>query len=314
MQGSTAVKLDMVQRANFMSDSPQEVKKKLRELIESGEIRLREIEDVVGYKTATLSLHLAGKYEGDAERLDDAMVRFYRQWVAKNTIVNTSVVQQIHGFMELAWKRRRLSAIIGPNGRGKTKAVNRYAAEHQDYAVVVELSAVFTPRDLLNRIGDALRITHAMVGSRSERLQAIVRAIQRKPILLVIDQGDEVSPKAVKLLRDIHGDEQARCGIVIVTTEKFEKILRDPELIYMRRRIRMKLKIAEIAFKEAKEIAGLWPHNLEDGELKKIWEWALRDFGVDSLVKRMDMAYDLMMLQGKRKIDSDCIEDALAYL
>jgi len=308
------IKLKLVQQANFVSDSPEDVKRKLRELMDAGEIRLRQMEEVTGYKAPTLSQHLSGTYTGDVEKLDAAIVRFYLAWVAKNTIVNTSIVQQIHGFLELAWKRRRIGAIIGPNGRGKTKAINRYAAQNSDYTVVVEVSAVFTPSEMLTKIGDALRITQHMIGTRSERLQAIIRTIQRKPILLIIDQADEVSAKAIKLLRDIHGDDQSRCGVVIVATEKFNELLRSPDLSYMRRRIRMRLPVSDIEYREMKQVAAMWPNNLDEPEMKRIWDWALKDYGVDSVVKLMDMAYDVMLMRNMRKIDSECIEAAFAYL
>jgi DNA transposition AAA+ family ATPase len=311
---SQQVKLEMIQNANFMTDSASEVREKLNKLLQAGEIRLRDIEQVTGYKAPTISQHLNGVYEGDTERLDDGIVRFYRQWIAKHTIVNTSVVQQIHGIMELAWKRRRIARINGQFGRGKSKAANRYAAQNPDYTVVVELSGVSTPRELLDRIGEALHIESQMVGSRNERLQAIIRALQRKPRLLVIDEADELRPAALKLLRDIHGDDQARCALVLIGTDRLDTLLRNPELGYMRRRIRMKLDVGDISFKEAKQVASMWPHSLDEGELKKIWEWCTRDFGIDSLVKIMDLAYDMMLVKSLKKIDTDCIESAHGYL
>lgn len=311
---SQQVLIDMMQRANFATDSPSEAKKCIKELIDAGEIRLRDIEQVIGYKAPTISQHLNGVYEGDTDRLDEGLTRFYRQWIAKHTIVNTSVVQQIHGIIELAWKRRRIARINGNFGRGKSKAANRYAAQNPDYAVVVELSGVSTPRELLDRIGEALHIESQMVGSRNERLSAIIRALQRKPRLLIVDEADELRPAALKLLRDIHGDEMGRCAIVLIGTDRLDTLLRNPELGYMRRRIRMKLDVGEISFKEAKQIATMFPHSLDDGELKKIWDWCLRDFGVDSLVKVMDLAYDMSLVKSLKKIDADCVEAAMGYL
>lgn len=320
MSASTAIKLELIQRANFVTDSPNAIKQRIRDLMESGEIRLRDIEEKTSFKSSTWSQFFNDKYEGDVEKLNQVLSNFYLQWISKHTMIETVQAENIHAFLELAWKRRRMAFIIGPNGRGKTKALNYYVANHKhhEYIAVVEVSAIFTQMELLNKIGEALRITHAMNGSLNDRLQAIIRAIQRKekekPVLLLVDQADEIKPRAIKLLRDIHGDEQARCSIVIVATPQFHKILRDPQLSYMRRRFRMKLEVSDISFEEAKEIASMWPHNLKDAELKSHWNWALSDYGVDSLIKLFDLAYDFMVMRNKQKIDSDCIKEAQGYL
>jgi DNA transposition AAA+ family ATPase len=116
-------------------------------------------------------------------------------------------------------------------------------------------------------------------------------------------------------LKDIHGGEAAeRCAIVLIGTERLNAVLRHPELGYLQRRIRIKRRVKEIDFDEAKEIADMWTHSLDRKELKQAWEWAERHFGVASLVALMARAYDEMQIRNKRKIDSDCLDAAYGWL
>lgn len=308
-----ASRLSLIERAKFTTDKPDEIRMRLKALLDAGEIRLRDIEKITSYKGPTISQHLSGTYEGDTDKLDDALVRFYRSWLAKNAIVQTKVVEEIHAVMTLAWRRKEIALIRGRFGRGKSKAASKFAALH-DFAVFVELSGVTSPTELLHRVAEALNIESQMIGSRADKLAAIVRSLQRQPRLIIIDEADELRPKTLALLRDIHGERTERCALVLIATDRFTKILQNNELGYLRRRITIKREVGEIDFAEAKQIANMWPNNLETDELKEVWTWSLRHFGVASLVNVMMRAYDVMQMQSKRKIDSDCVEEAYTFL
>jgi DNA transposition AAA+ family ATPase len=317
--------LELIQHADFTTDSVDDVKVKLRSLLAGGELKLRDIEDKIDYAGPTISQHLAGKYQAEnTEQLDSALIRFYQLWIAEHTIVETKLVRSVNGFLDLAWKRRRMVRIRGDNGVGKTKATNAYVAQN-DYAIKVKLSGVTAPNSLLNAIGRALGIDQTMVGSRQDRLDAIIRALKRKPRLLIIDEADELVPKTLKILRDVHGDENAYCGMVLVGTDALDKLLRDPDLRYMRRRIKMTLDVgyhrddrrngeSKDIYRELRKIADMWPHKLSDHDLKEVFDWALDRFTVDSLVTRMTVAYDVALTQGKKKIDQECLKAALGYV
>ncbi len=308
-----ASRLDLIERAKFTTDKPHEIRTRLKALLDSGEIRLRDIERLTSYKGPTISQHLSGTYEGDTDKLDDALMRFYRSWIAKNAIVQTRVVEEIHAVMALAWRRKEIALIRGRFGRGKSKAASKFAAEN-DFARFVELSGVTSPTELLHRVAEALNIENQMVGTRSDKLQAIIRSLQRSPRLIIIDEADELRPKTLALLRDIHGERTERCAIVLIATDRFNKILQNPDLGYLRRRITIKREIGEIDFSEAKQIANMWPNDLETDELKEAFAWSLKHFGVASLVNLMMRAYDEMQFQNKKKIDSECLDAAYGWL
>lgn len=305
--------LSFIDQANFSKHKPAEIRERLKELLTSGTIRLRDIELLTSYKAPTISQHLNGTYDGDTDKLNDALMRFYRQWISKNAIVQTKVVQEIHNVMELTWKRKEIALIRGKFGRGKTKAAGKYVANH-DYALFVELTGVTSATELLHRTAEALNIQNQMAGSRSDKLQLIIKHLQRNPRLIIIDEADELTPKTLALIKDLHGEGSGRCAIVMIATDRLDRILLRPELGYLRRRITIKKNIEDITFHEAKEIADFWPHTLDNDDLKEAWAWSLRHFGVASLVNIMARAYDVMQMSSKKKIDEDCLSEAYTFL
>jgi len=313
MSQAAQSRFELISRAKFASDKPEEIRGRLKALVDSGEIKLRDIAKGTSFSTGTISQALSGSYEGDVERLEDALMRFYRSWVAKNAIIQTTVVEQIHSIMWLAWLRKEIALIRGRFGRGKTKAASRFAALN-DFAVFVELSGVTSPTELLHRVAEALNIESQMVGSRSDKLQAIIRSLQRNPRLIIIDEADELRPKTLALLRDIHGERTERCAIVLIATDRFSRLLQNQELGYLRRRITMKVEVGEIGFPEAKQIANMWPHDLDNDELKEAWNWSLKHFGTASLVNIMMRAYDMMQMRKGKEIRTEDLEAAYGYL
>jgi DNA transposition AAA+ family ATPase len=307
-------RLSLVEQSQY-NESIDEIKATLRKLLESGEITQRHISKFTGFSAPTISQALNNNYEGDREKLDDALGRFYRNWIASNAIIETSVVKEIHATMMLAWKRKEICRITGHFGCGKSKASARFVALNTDFAAYVELTSTTTPASLLHRIAESINIENQMAGSQDDKLSAIIRQLQRKPRQLVIDEADNLKPKTLAILKDIHGGEASeRCSIVLIGTERLKKVLQDPLLGYLRRRVRIQREVGDITFDEAKKIADLWPHKLDRDELKEAWSWSTKKFGVASLVALMARAYDEMQMREKRKIDSDCLSAGYGWL
>ena len=215
MTASASNRLELIEKSKFANDNSTEIRTQLKALVDSGEIKLREISRFTTFEPSTISQALNNKYEGDVEKLDDALRRFYRNYVAKFAIIQTRVVVDIHETMQLAWKRREIALIRGPFGRGKSKAAHRFCALN-DYAAFLELTSSTSSVSILHRIAEALGVEGQMSGSQDDKLHAIIRSLQRKPRLLIVDEADELKPRTLAILRDIHGEKTERCGMVLV--------------------------------------------------------------------------------------------------
>jgi DNA transposition AAA+ family ATPase len=303
-------KMSLVEQSQI-SDNSDEIKSTLRGLLDAKELTLRDISKFTGFASPTVSQVLSGQYEGDIGKLEDALARFYRNWVASNLIIETSVVKQIHGTMGLAWKRKLICRITGHFGCGKSKASARYVALNSDTSAYVELVSTTTPTSLMHRIAEALNIESQMSGSQDDKLSAIIRNLQRKPRQLVIDEADNLKARTLAILKDIHGGEEAgRCSIVLLGTERLKTLLRDPVLGYLRRRITLQCEVGDISFDEAKLIMDFWPNKLDGEDLKEAWGRALKIYGVATMVAIMARAFDMAQYHGKKFIDDKCLAEA----
>jgi DNA transposition AAA+ family ATPase len=312
---NASARIGLIEQAKINAGSSDEIKKRLNQLLSEQEISQRDIAKFTGYSTPTISQALADNYEGDVDKIEDALARFYRNWLAKNAVVETGVVKEIHATMMLAWKRKEMARITGPFGRGKSKALSRFVALNSEFASYLELTSTTSAVSILHRIAEALNIESQMTGSADDKLMSIIRALQRRPRLLVIDEADNLKPRTLAILKDVHGGESAeRCAIILAGTDRLKKILQDPTLGYLRRRIRIAREIGDITSDEAKKIVNMWPNNLDNSDLKEMWDWSVRKFGVASLVALMTRAYDVMQMTGKKKIDDDCVTMAYSYL
>ena len=310
-----ATRVSLVEQSRFTNDTTDEIRTRLSGLLAESEITLRDISKFTSYSAPTISQALSGTYGADPDKLNEALARFYRHWIATNAVVETGVVKIIHATMLLAWKRKEIARITGEFGRGKSKATSRFVALNSEYSCYVELTSTTSAVSILHRIAEALHIESQMSGSADDKLQMIIRSLQRKPRLLVIDEADNLKPRTLAVLKDIHGGESAeRCAIVLIGTDRLKKILQDPLLGYLRRRIRIAREIGEITLPEAKKIVDMWTHNLDGAEIKEMWDWSSRKFVVASLVALMTRGYDVMQMHDKKKIDDDCIAEAYSYL
>jgi DNA transposition AAA+ family ATPase len=309
-----ANKLSLVEQAHLGPVSTNEVIARLKTFVEQGEVTLREIGRATDYSPSVISQVLGGSYAGDTEKATDAIARFYRAWLDRQSIVKTKTVTIITNIMDLIYKRRDIGLIVGRFGAGKTKAGTSYAAHNPKTSAFIDVKSTTSPAAILHRIGDALNITN-LIGSQDDKLHTVIRNLQRNPRLLIIDEADNLKPRTLAIIKDVHGGEAAeRCGIVLIGTERIKETLRMKELGYLESRIGIKQVIGDISFNEAEEIMDRWPHSLDREDKQEIYIWAMNHFSTRSLVKVMARSYDVMQMEGKRTIDVKCRDAALAML
>lgn len=310
----TAEKLSLIESVRAESEMPAEVRARIVKLVNEGTVKTRDIERFTSYSSSVISQYLNNKYTGDVEKIEAAMQRYFRYWVAKNALVPTHVVDKVHATLKLAWTRKALARIRGPFGRGKTWAAEQFKMLHDDFTVIVTLSGVTSQRDLLMRIAKALNIdSQVMKGSLSDLLAAIIRNLGRNPRMIIIDEADELKPRVLGLLRSIHDDKE-HCAIVLIVSRRFDAIISRPELGYFASRLEILTDVDDITLEEAKRIAANWPHELDKDDLEDAYKWATRNYGLRSFCNLMKRAYDVMQMNRKRKIESAHLTAAYEYL
>ena len=265
-------------QVQFIKEKPNEIVDKLKAMIESGEIKQRDIVAYSKYSPGVISAFFAGTYVGDVEAIQDIMMRFYRKWVVEEKICNNSFVKSMDTYLSLIYKRKLMGKITAPFGAGKSVAAARHAAVNSDKATYVELRSTTSSASIISSIADS--IGTQLNGSRDDRLAALIREITRRAKLLIVDEADNLNPRTLAILKDIYGSKSAqRCGIALIGTDKLDEVMKAPELGYLRSRISIDVRLDTIEDEEANEIADLYAHDLDEKELRDAWLWASHNHG-----------------------------------
>lgn len=319
MKESAALKLANITELDPRVHEPERVKEKIREALERGDFTLKEIQRFTSIATSTISQVLSDKYEGNVKAMTDALVRFWKNWVAKHSIIQTTAAVEVQNRLAWLWKRKLIGTIVADNGRGKTTAAQAYCAEHPDETAYLVLDQTTHMLDALNALAEALGLDpRTLNGPSSFRKAAIIRALQRKPRMIVIDECDEIKPRLLSVLRTIYGDNDQRCAIALIGTSKLERTLRNPvnDLRYFDSRISLRLHVSEMDESDTARLVNEYSHDLERAEIRELHKWANQYSrgGIRALRNLMNIAQDIAQGNDKGDIDGECIEEAKRLL
>jgi len=129
--------------------------------------------------------------------------------------------EMVHRTMQIAHLERRIAAILGGTGVGKSVAAQEYARRNDHVAYLVA-GCTGSKGTLARRIAEALHVAPSYRMDRT--VDRIIQAARGTDWLLVIDEMDEVPPDSLRLIREIH--DAAQIGIVVIGTEAFLEALR----------------------------------------------------------------------------------------
>ena len=135
------------------------------------------------------------------------------------TEINTT--HAVHRTMQIAHRERRIAAVLGGTGVGKTCAVREYANRNEHVAYLVAGctgSKSVVARRICERLGLETK------GRMCRLRDIIIEHLQGTDWLLVVDEIDEVPRQTLRLLREIV--DEAHVGLVIIGTESFLQDLR----------------------------------------------------------------------------------------
>lgn len=318
--GQPVLKLTYLEELDPRQHDPERVIQKIKDALERGDFSQKDIERFTSFSSSTISQVLNDKYEGDVASKHNALVRFWKNWLAKHSIIQTTAAEQVQTFLGWAWKRKLIGLITGDNGRGKSTAAQAYCAAHPEETAYLVLDQTTHILDALNVIAGALGIESQMSGPASFRKAAIIRALQRKPRLIIIDEADEIKPRLLSILRTLYGDNDGRCGIVFIATGKLERMLKHPanDLRYMDTRISLRVHIAEMEESDAIKLINEYVHELDRSEMRELHKWAnlhsRNQGGIRALRNLMNIAQDVADAGDKTRIDIDSINQAKGYL
>lgn len=201
-----------------------------RELLEKVEklkleknISQNEVGKLMGISGTALSQIKNEKYPADPQSIFDAMANYFGvKEKAKLTYTEvdyapTNVSTKIYDIINVCQVKGGLAVVAGDAGIGKTKAAQKFVADHPTNSVLITVNACFTSiKSLLKIVAD--RIGAAMERSRDELWFSITRKLS-DGMILIFDESQHLTLKDIEVLRsfsDYFNDKGQTLGICFI--------------------------------------------------------------------------------------------------
>lgn len=208
----------------------------INEWLDENQHSLKYLADSISISRSQLSRILAFKYTAPCGDSISKILKFIEREEQRTLsekasgFVETSVYRVMTAACRRAHLYRCLSAVSAFVGTGKTLAAREYAANTPG-TILIEAIPGMTAGVLLSELvkkTDA--IVHKSVqfgsGSLPQKMAAIIEALKGTDSLLILDEAETVSPKALEFMRRI--SDIAGVGLVFCGTERLKSLIGDP--------------------------------------------------------------------------------------
>lgn len=172
----------------------------------------------IGISVTSLSQFLSGKYKGNIEEVERKVANYLRllkereltqgdeiKWV--DGIKNSELVLDI---ARLTHVQRSIGLVIGRSGLCKTISLKKYHIDHPD-TIYIEADSAYNAKEVLREIHIAVGLNG--VGNLNHLKKDIINKLHGSGRMIIIDQTEYISSKALDLIRTIH--DKAGIGILL---------------------------------------------------------------------------------------------------
>ena len=262
----------------------------------------------IGRGESTISRWLNDVYTGDNSAVEALVARWLETQaeMAKRSLAaagldryaETGVAAQVMGALAYAQAEADIVTIVGPSGRGKTRAAERYCATRSGAFYLAVSGAVFTLPGLLSEVSEAVGNTIAPRSALAAE-KTVIRSLRDRNYLLVVDEAHFLRDSLLDELRIIR--DRARCGLALVANESIEMALNRRDQIAGRVGLKLDLSAQPVADVEA-IAAGPLGRRPDKAELKILTAAARGPGGLHALRRLLARAFMVARAEERERI------------
>ena len=170
----------------------------------------------IGMSSGQLSAWRKGTYKGDAASTTRRIHQFLERQNEKASLgvsdlfVKTKNAERVLSLCKSAHIDHTLNILTSDSGMGKTISLKEYAV-HNDGTIYTECDPTYSPKRLFSIIRQELGRPGR--GLLEDVYADCVDALAGSDRLIIVDQAELLSTKALELLRCLH--DKTKCGIVL---------------------------------------------------------------------------------------------------
>lgn len=189
---------------------------RLKTLLKNKKRSISAVAKAVNFSTATIHLWLNHKYEGNIQKIEEAITHYLeieelREGKVTLEFVRTSVVDDVYDIAKTCHVENEIGVCYGEAGLGKTFAVKRYAIENSG-VVLIEADLGYTPKVLFSELHKKLGFDG--IGTIHGMFLDVVDKLKSSGRLIIVDEAEHLPYKSLELLRRVY--DKANVGILLV--------------------------------------------------------------------------------------------------
>lgn len=283
-------------------------------------LSLSQIAAACASSAPTVSAFLGGNYAGDNEKIAGKLQAWLEAQETKERnraerpvvpgFVMTETARTIMNMIETAQYDVDLAVISGNAGTGKTMAVEEYQKRSNNVFLITADPSLSSSAAVLHEIADTLGCNEKGV----RRIRSIIRRLKNTEAVLIVDEAQHLSVKAVEEIRSIH--DQAKVGVVFMgnapLNAKFDGLGRTADYAQLFSRIGLRRKIAKPRQKDMCAILAEWASAQDEEVQLYAKEIGRRDGGLRSMTKVLRNATKIARVHGRDQITRKDLEGAWA--
>lgn len=288
---------------------------KVKELIERTcakyEISFSQAAREMGYSGPVLSAYRSGKYEGDVEKIERAIV----VWAARTEqaharkrvpVVETTDLKKIANAIGIAHTEKDIALIVADAGAGKSTAIKWYLEKNPRTTLVINVVSGMNRKMLVTDIARQLGIDTARV-QLNVLVTNVAEALSERNMVVILDEADYLKPDALEFTRRLVYD-LGQSGLVLAGLPRLKGYIQNLRNDHrqLESRIGVFLSLGGLTKTDAKLILNsVWADAGSD-ILEAIYAVSRTD--TRQFCKIIERAQNTMLINKVDKVDTDIIE------
>lgn len=267
----------------------------------------------IGYSSSVISDYRSGKYKGDVEKLEEAIIK----WVArvkqanakkKVAIVETSALTRICNAISIAHSEKDIALIVDDAGAGKSTAAKWYADHNPRTAILLHIVAGMNRKALVQELAKELGLDVYRVQQQT-LIQNVANALAERDIVVILDEADNLKADALEFTRRIVYD-LGNSGLVLIGLPRLTGYIQNLKSDHrqLESRIGVYLPLCGLTKKDASLIAqSVWPQ--VDKEIVDAL-YGISKTDVRQFTKIIERAQNIMAVNKLESCDFEVVEMA----
>lgn len=260
----------------------------LKTFLNENDLSYGDFAPKIGYSKTTIARFIKGTYKGKEfdKKVKVFLGEYNRDKGLRWGFVETRTVKMINEVCSLCYGNADMGVIYGNAGFGKTTSLERYARQNEEFAAYLKCYITSSGRILMIAIKKALGLPDTGYKNSHQLMEEVIDFLCAQHRLLIIDEADLLSVRALEMLRAIFDDSQ--CGMVLCGLPRLLMNLTvgpqaKDNLAQLYSRIGIQVQTPNISYEELQKI--LHSYKITDKKIVDVFFKKVRSGGMRKLAK-----------------------------